>query len=222
MKGAASTLVQDENVLDSTTRKDLAFALWEETDRLDRLVRNLLDMTRLESGAVRIKKEWQSIEEVIGASFNRIESRLGDRVLTARVDADVLAPFDPVLVEQLLVNLLENALKYTPDATPIEVELSSSEREVVVEVADRGPGVPEQERERIFDKFHRGPSERTKGGVGLGLTICRAIVVAHGGRIWVANRPDGGAAFKFALPLEGKPPVGGSLPEITETAEADA
>jgi two-component system sensor histidine kinase KdpD len=214
MRGAATALA-DQN-LAPATRKELTLALVEETERLDRLITNLLDVTRLESGSVRIAKEWQSLEEVVGAAFNRMEARLKGRPVTIAVPADLVAPFDGVLVEQALVNLLENAAKYTSDGTPIDVTASQVDGDVVVEVSDRGPGVPEAERDRIFDKFHRGPSDRTKGGVGLGLTICRAIVTTHGGRIWVEDRPGGGASFKFSLPLEGEPPRPGTLPEIAE------
>jgi two-component system sensor histidine kinase KdpD len=213
MKGATSLLVDDSRELAAGTRRELAQAVWEESDRLERLVRNLLDMTRLESGAVQIHKEWQSVEEVVGTAISRVESRLAGRPLRTRVGPELIAPLDAVLVEQLLVNLLENALKYTPPGTPIDVEAEERESEVVVTVSDHGPGVREEERERIFDKFHRGPQERT-GGVGLGLTICRAIAVAHGGRIWVEPRAAGGeagagegASFRFALPIEGARPA---------------
>lgn len=214
MRGAASTLVDDDHMLGEGARRELASALLEETERLERQVRNLLDMTRLESGTVRLNKEWQSLQEVIGAAFNRLEIRLADRPVHIDVAPDIVAPFDGVLVEQVVVNLLENAAKYTPDGSPIDVTARKGEGEVVVEVADRGPGVPAIEAERIFDKFHRGSSERTKSGVGLGLTICRAIVAAHGGRIWVNERAGGGASFSFALPLEGELPRAGLLPEV--------
>jgi two-component system sensor histidine kinase KdpD len=214
MKGVASTLVADDVELSPGVRKDLNITLLEETERLDRQVRNLLDMTRLESGAVRPKKEWYSLQEIVGAPWSRMESRLDARPVTVNVDAELHVPADIVLIEQVLVNLLENAVKYTLPGTPIEVSAQRAGAEVVVTVSDRGPGIPEDERERIFEKFNRGPSERTKGGVGLGLTICRAIVIAHGGRIWVENRSGGGASFRFALLLEGEPPSLEKLPEI--------
>src|SRR6185312_12108223 len=138
-------------------------------------------------------KEWQSVQEVVGAAFNRMEARLRDRQLTIRISPDLLAPFDGVLIEQVLVNLLENATKYTQPGTPVDVTATKRDEDVVLSVADRGPGIADDERERIFDKFHRGASERTKGGVGLGLTICRAIVITHGGRIWAESREGGGA-----------------------------
>jgi two-component system sensor histidine kinase KdpD len=116
-----------------------------------------------------------------------------------------LLPFDPLLIEQVLTNLLENAVRYTPTGTPLELAASVREEEVLVELSDRGPGIPPGEEERIFDKFVRGIG--AGGGVGLGLTICRAIVAAHGGRIWAENRAGGGTVFRFTLPLGGRPPM---------------
>ncbi|HVJ89794.1 MAG TPA: ATP-binding protein [Labilithrix sp.] len=220
MQGAASTLVDDDEKLAKVARRDLASAILEEAERLDRQVRNLLDMTRLESGSVQVKKEWQSLQEVIGGAFSRVESRLGGRTVSIRVLADLVAPLDGRLIDQVVVNLLENASKYTPEGSPVDVTAIESNGEVLVEVADRGAGILSEEQERIFDKFHRGTSERTKGGVGLGLTICRAIIAAHGGRIWVENREGGGASFKFALPLDVVPEPAGSLPEIAEGTDA--
>ena len=215
MTGTASTLLDEDATLTPATRRELTHILVEESERLDLLVRNLLDMTRIESGAVRVKKEWQSVEEVVGAAFSRMETRLADRQITARVPADLLAPFDGVLIEQVLVNLLENVAKYTPAGSPIDVTVARSGDEIVVDVADRGPGVPPGQELRIFEKFQRGPSERLATGVGLGLAICQAVLVAHRGRIWAENRPDQGASFKFALPLEGAP-LPGHLPETSE------
>ena len=215
MTGAASTLVDDDASLSPSTRRELAQTLLEEALRLARLVRNLLDMTRLESGAVRLKKEWNSVEEVVGAAFSRMDPRLSGRPIKTRVPPDLLVPFDAVLIEQLLVNLLENVAKYTPLGTPIEVNVVPYASEVVIEVADRGPGIPEGDELRVFEKFERGAFERTAAGVGLGLTICRAVATAHGGRIWVERRLEGGASWKVALPLEGQP-LAGKLPELSE------
>lgn len=217
MKGAASTLAEDDAALEPTARRDLAQTIVEETERMERLVRNLLDMTRLESGAVRIQKEWQSVEEVVGGALSRMESRLASRNVTSHIPADLLAPFDPILIEQVLANLLENALKHTPEGTPIEINAWRKDENVVIEVADRGPGLPEGEEERVFEKFYRVPSDRPAAGVGLGLAICRAIVTAHGGQIWAENRAGGGASFRFAIPLEGEAPIG-DLPEIEDNA----
>lgn len=218
MRGVASALVDDDPRLSDGARKDLASALLEETDRLERQVRNLLDMTRLESGGVRLRKDWQSVQEVIGAAWGRVEPLLTRRTVNVRAPAELVAAFDGVLVEQVVVNLLENASKYTPEGSPIDVTARRAGDEIVVEIADRGIGIPADEHSRVFDKFHRGTSARTKGGVGLGLTICRAIVAAHGGRTWVSDRSGGGAAFAFTIPLGGEPPRVEALPEVAERA----
>ncbi len=203
--GAASTLLQNSPRVDEATALDLTKTILEESERLNRLIRNLLDMTRLESGAVTVKKEWLAIEEVVGAALNRVEQRLAGRELEVSVPKDLpLAPFDMVLIEQVLINLLENAAKYSEG--PLEISARAGPGEVLVEVADRGPGIPEGEAARVFEKFHRAAREQSAGGVGLGLTICRAIVSAHGGRIWVENRDGGGAVFRFTLPIHGSAP----------------
>jgi two-component system, OmpR family, sensor histidine kinase KdpD len=116
-------------------------------------------------------------------------------------------PIDGLLIEQVLINLIENALKYTPAGSPIDISAKAATRAVTVEVADRGPGLPSGEEGRVFDKFYRSRDEGRGVGAGLGLTICRGIVTAHGGRIWAENRPGGGAAFRFTLPLAGPPPT---------------
>jgi two-component system, OmpR family, sensor histidine kinase KdpD len=179
----------------------------EEGDRLNRLIGNLLQMTRLESGALALHREWHPLEEVVGAALGRMAKRLGDREVTVRVPADLpLVPIDDVLVEQVLVNLLENAVKYTPAGSPIRILATGTDRGVTVEVADRGPGLPRGEEDQVFEKFYRASSTGGRGA-GLGLSICRGIVHAHGGRIWAQNLPEGGVAFLFTLPLAGTPPA---------------
>lgn len=199
IEGAASTLLDPAVTLEESARRDLTLTIHEEAERLNRRVRNLLDMTRFEAGAVQIQREWQSLEEVVGAALSRVE--FGARPVTVQIPAGLpLVLCDDVLIEQLLVNLLENAIKYSPPSGAIEVSVRDSAEEVVVTVADRGPGIPESEKERVFEKFHRVAQSHPAGGVGLGLAICRSIVAAHGGRIWAEDREGGGAAFRFALP----------------------
>jgi two-component system sensor histidine kinase KdpD len=200
--GAASSLIEDT----AGECRDLAQTIAEEADRLNRLIRNLLDMTRLEAGAVQVRKEWHALEEIVGAALTRLDDRLQGHPVTTDIPADLpLVPLDSVLIEQVLVNLLENALKYTPAGSPFDISASITDHYVTVRVADRGPGIPPGDEERIFDKFYRA-RPNGGGGVGLGLTVCRGIVEAHGGKIWAQNRDGGGAAFQFTLPLEGKPP----------------
>ena len=205
MTGAASTLLED--TIDAATRRELTESILQEAQRLNRLVRNLLDMTRLEAGALRVKKEWQPLEEVVGSALNRMEDALAGRNVTTKLGQDLpQVPLDAVLIEQVLVNLLENALKYTPAGSPIELRARTRPGTVEVTVADRGPGVPPAEQPRIFDKFYRIGGAPV-GGAGLGLAICRGIVMAHGGRLLVENRQGGGAEFKFQLPIDGLPPA---------------
>ena len=206
--GSASALLESGSVLSPGARSDLIETIHEEAERLNRLVRNLLDMTRIASGAVKVAKEWQAIDGVVGAALTRLEQQLQGRKVDVRFPPDLpLVPIDGVLVEQVLINLLENAAKYTPKGTPIEISARAQQGELVIEIADRGPGVPLDLADKIFEKFYRLPREGQGGGAGLGLAICRGIVEAHGGRIWAANRDGGGAVFHFALPIEGAPPV---------------
>jgi two-component system, OmpR family, sensor histidine kinase KdpD len=207
--GATSSLIEGAKILDPATRVELAQTAYDEAERLNRLLGNLLDMTKLESGALQVRKEWQPLEEVVGAALTRMDDRLRDHPVTAALPSEGrLVPLDSVLIEQVLINLLENAIKYTPPGSPIELSASESDDGVTVTVADRGAGISPGDERRIFDKFYRARSGDGSGGVGLGLTICRGIVEAHGGRIWVENRAGGGAAFRFTLPLEGMlPPV---------------
>jgi two-component system sensor histidine kinase KdpD len=204
--GAASTLIEKNEVLDPQDRLELAQMTYEEAERLNRLVGNLLDMTRLESGGVQLEKEWQPLEEVLGTTLGRLGKQMDNHPVTVHLPPDLpLVPFDSMLIEQVLVNLMENAIKYTPPGSPIEISASRGAHEMVVEVVDHGPGLPPGSEERVFDKFYRAQPANVRG-VGLGLTICRGIVQAHGGRIWAENRLDGGAAFRFTLPLDSEPP----------------
>jgi two-component system sensor histidine kinase KdpD len=205
--GAASGLLDGADRLEPAARRELLQAIHEEADRLNRLVNNLLDMTRLESGALQVRKDWHSLEELVGAALARLGGRLRDHPVTTRLPSDLpLVPLDGVLVEQVLINLLDNAVKHTPPGTPVEVSASVGSREARIEVADRGPGVPPGDEDRVFDKFYRGAPARPGPGVGLGLTICRGIVEAHGGRITAENRAGGGVAFVVTLPIADKPP----------------
>lgn len=203
--GSADTLLRKGEDLDAQTRTGLVRSIHEEAERLNHIVRNVLNMTRLESGAIRIRKEWQSLEEIVGVVIDRLSVRLEGRTLDVRMPEDMPpVPFDALLLEQVLTNLLENAIRYTPAGTAVELTARMQKQWVLVELADRGPGIPEGQQERIFDKFTRG--DGPGGGVGLGLSICRVIIEAHGGRIWAENRPGGGAVFRFTLPVEGEPP----------------
>ena len=212
--GAASSLLEDRGSLPEAARRELVRTILEESTRMNRLIGNLLDMIRLESGALQVQKEWQPLEEVVGVALIRLEERLKGHPVTVRLPADLpLLLMDGLLVEQVFVNLLENAVKYTPPGTPVEITAAAGDGAVVVDVADRGPGFPPGEEARVFDKFYRIAGATNTAGVGLGLTICRGIVTAHGGRIWADNRAGGGAVFHFTLPLAAEPPA--SVPAET-------
>lgn len=204
--GAASSLLDTRNSLAVPARDELARSIYEEANRLERLVKNLLDMTKLEAGAVQLHKQWHPLDEVVGAALGRLERRLADYDVKTLLPSDLpLVNLDGVLIEQVLINLLENAVKFSPPKSAIDLTASAGGTEVLVEIADRGPGLPPGEEKRIFDKFYRAGPLR-EGGVGLGLAICRGIIEAHGGRIWAENRPGGGARFLFTLPVEASQP----------------
>jgi two-component system sensor histidine kinase KdpD len=206
--GAASGLLGPER-LEPPARVELASTIYEEAVRLDRLVANLLDMTRLESGAVRPAREWHSLEEIVGAAARRMERTLEGRRLEISLVPDLPLVFvDAGLFEQVFVNLLDNAAKYTPAGSTIAVSAERGDGEVVVEVSDDGPGLPPGDERRVFEKFFRRSSGR--GGFGLGLAICRSVVEAHGGTIRAENRRPAGVTFRFTIPLGGSPPA---LPE---------
>jgi two-component system sensor histidine kinase KdpD len=216
IEGAASSLVEDAD-LPVPVRRELAETIVEEAHRMTRLISNLLDMMRLETGTLTAQKSWQPLEEPLGVALVRLDDRLTSHPVSASLPPDLpLVPIDDLLIEQVFINLLENAAKYTPPGTPITVSARAEDGAVIVEVADEGPGVPRGQEENVFRKFYRVPAGAASGGSGLGLTICRGIVAAHGGRIWVAAGATGGAAFRFTLPLDGAPP-GPPPPEPLDT-----
>lgn len=202
--GAATAILDTEGIIDRVTHRELVTSIANEAMRLDRLVGNLLEMTRLESGAVKPDRQWQPIEEPIGAALSRIAGTPADRRVRTVIPSGLpIVEVDGVLLEQVVTNLVDNALKHAPDSD-VEIRARVEGEMLVVDVADRGPGLPPGQEERVFDKFHRGGA-RSGWGAGLGLTICRGILEAHGGRIWASARPEGGAVFSFALPVQTAP-----------------
>ena len=191
---------------------ETALAIAEEARRMSALVGNLLDMARIESGEVKLRRRWQPFQEVVGSALLAARPALARHRTEVNVPADLpLVEFDATLIERVLYNLVENATKYTPPGTLIRISAQTEAGELVVSVSDDGPGIPKGQEEAIFEKFARGSRESPTPGVGLGLAISRAIVEAHRGRISAANRPQGGAIFMFTLPL-------GSPPEVPEEA----
>ena len=200
--GSASSLMDLPSQLEAQPAQEMLANIYDEADRLSRLVNNLLNIAKLESGALKLHRELQPLEEVVGAALNRLEKKLADRPLTISLPPELpMVPLDAALAENIFINLLENALKYTPPGSPLAISALRQDQEIEVEVADCGPGIPLEDLDKIFDMFYRGTEDLSKKGYGLGLSICRAIVEAHGGRIWAENRPGGGAVVRFTFPL---------------------
>lgn len=203
--GASSTLLDPGPAATAEDRRMLLATIHQESRRLEKLVDNLLDLTRLESGQVQVKKEWVPVEEIVGSALNRLEGQLGDRTVSLDL-RETWVPLDPVLMEQVLLNLLDNALKFSPEGTPLGIACRAEGDRAVLTVTDRGPGLEPGEEERIFDKLYRGSRSASAPGAGLGLAICRGIIQAHGGAIQALSAPQGGARVIITLPLEGTPP----------------
>jgi two-component system, OmpR family, sensor histidine kinase KdpD len=207
--GAVTLLIESSDRIAPASRAELLTTIYEESERMERLIRNLLDMTRLESGGAALTKEWQSVQEIIGAALHYEDRRLRGREVTADIPQDLaMVQMDAVGIEQVLVNLIDNAVEHTPPGTAIEISARDRDGEVVIEVADEGCGLPENSGQRVFEKFFRaGSMNGSSHGIGLGLAICKAIVDAHGGKISAGNRAGGGAVFRFTLPRTGVPPM---------------
>ncbi|HAH04973.1 MAG TPA: sensor histidine kinase [Elusimicrobia bacterium] len=201
--GSAGSLLQAPDA-GGGHRRELLDNIREEAQRLARLVHNLIETTRFESGGVRLRKEPYPIEDVVGTALERLDKPLTGREVRTDLPEDLpLIPVDPVLMELVFVNLIENALRHAPESSAIEIAARQVGGRLEATVADRGPGLRTQPIERVFEKFYRaGPAP---GGAGLGLAICKAVVEAHGGSIQAENRVDGGALFRLSLPLRGEP-----------------
>jgi two-component system sensor histidine kinase KdpD len=206
IKGAVSTLLAEDVDWDRTTQRTLAQTIDSESDRLNRIVGNLLDMSRIEAGALQVERDWQDIAELIGSVLQRMARQLDDHPVTVEVAPELpLVSINAMLMDQVLTNLVENAIKYAPPHTPIMITAQRSSAGappgITVTVRDQGPGIPPDQRLRIFDKFYRMRADDNQvGGSGLGLAICKGIVEAHGGQIWAQNSPEGGALLSFTLP----------------------
>jgi two-component system sensor histidine kinase KdpD len=205
--GAASTLRDASAQFSRAQQEELLADIQDEAARLERLVANLLDMTRVESGGLRIQREWVPLEELVGSALTRLDRVLGGRPVEVTIAAGLpLLSVDPILIEQVLLNLVENAAKYTPSGSAIEVDGRRAGDGIAVEVRDRGPGIRPGDEQRVFEKFYRG-LDHAVSGAGLGLAICIGIVEAHGGTIGVENRSGGGATFRITFPAAGEAPA---------------
>jgi two-component system sensor histidine kinase KdpD len=201
MVGAASTLTERGEALDARRRRELAASIEQKAREMSELVSNVLDLMRFQSGQVPLRWDWQSVEDLVGAALRHIELRMHEHPIELRLPPD-LPPVhvDAGLVVQVFVNLFDNIAKYTPPGTHAWVSAGNEGAAVRVVVEDDGPGLPEGDPQRLFEKFQRGSEEGSVAGAGLGLAICRAIVRAHGGEIVARRRDAGGARFEFTLP----------------------
>jgi two-component system sensor histidine kinase KdpD len=210
IEASASSLLDDAATLPAAIRRELLDSILDESRRMSRLIGNLLNMIRVETGMLAVQQSWQPLEEVVGVALLRMEERLQAHPVTTHIPSDLpMVPIDELLIEQVFLNLLENAARYAPAGTPIEIAARQDDSVVLVEVADRGPGIPTGDEERVFERFYRSraaaDSADAGAGSGLGLTICRGIITAHGGRIWMVARAGGGTAVRFTLPVVGVP-----------------
>jgi two-component system sensor histidine kinase KdpD len=202
----------------SPGQMSMANGLHQQALRMSTLVANLLDMARITSGEIRLNREWQPIDEVIGSALRASEPLLSAHGVATRLAPGLpIVQIDAVLIERVLCNLIENAVKYTASGSMITISVEAEAASMRLTVSDNGPGIPPGREDAIFDKFSRGERESAIPGVGLGLAICRAIVEAHGGSIRASRADEGGAAFIITIPLGTPPP----LPDAEALASED-
>ncbi len=208
--GASSTLLDKDEELRPEARKRLLKNIFDDANWLTQLVENLLSMTRLESESVAIARQWEAVDDIIASVLLHLKQRLIGRPVSVAIPPQItMVPMDGSLIEQVITNILDNAIKYTPEGSPIEIRVQVERDRATFIFADRGSGIAAEDLENLFVKFYRGKPQREafRRGAGLGLSICKAIVDAHGGEIHAENRPGGGAIFSFSLPLAGENPL---------------
>ncbi len=207
MAGASSSLAESGEQLSADERRALANSVFQQARRMSDHVAKILQMTRLENGAIVLERDWSSMAEIVGSVLARLRERLSLHRVIVEVPSELpLVRIDASLVEQALGNLLENAASHTPAGTVVRLRVERRGDELVVIVEDYGGAIADVDVARVFDKFEHGRAEGSAGGVGLGLAICRAIVRLHDGRASAQRMPGGGTAFSFTLPLEPAPP----------------
>ncbi|WP_425059400.1 Sensor protein KdpD [Sporomusa carbonis] len=203
--GSVSTLLEAEDVYTQAARHELLENIQEGAARMERVVSNLLDTARLESGMMQLKIDWCDIEDIIGTSLQRLRETTQRYILDVKVAPDIpLLKADCVLLEQVMINLIDNAMKYSSRGSEILIRAEPKGGTVIVSVSDNGVGIPEEDLTKVFDKFYRIQQPRHVSGTGLGLSICKGIIEAHGGVIWVERRPNGGTTVSFQIPTEEK------------------
>jgi two-component system sensor histidine kinase KdpD len=212
IEAAATSLFNPQVALEPEARSELQSLLLEETEHMTQLVGNLLNMSRIEAGALKLQRQWNALAEIVDASLRRLRRSLTNHSIVVDVSEDL--PFvsvDPVLMEQVVNNLVRNSLKFAPPNTTIRIHAAVEGQTLAVSVSNKGPRIPEEHLEHIFEKFYPIPGKDLARGTGLGLSICKGIVEAHGGTIWAENLAVG-VAFRFSLPLTWD----GALPELPE------
>jgi two-component system sensor histidine kinase KdpD len=203
--GALSALDDEDGALDNSSRSALIQNARSEADRLNRLVGNLLSMTRIESGAIKLHLEPGDIQDLIGTALEQLGGRIENNNVRVNVPPDFpLVQMDFTLMVQVIVNLLENAVKYSPENSSIEISATSDDKKTCIQIADRGVGIPAEDLTRVFDKFYRVQRPESVSGTGLGLSIGKGIVEAHHGTIYASTREGGGTVITVELPLKAK------------------
>ncbi|MEQ8200583.1 MAG: ATP-binding protein [Syntrophomonadaceae bacterium] len=205
---SVSSLVDDDTIYDQQQKATLLKGIKQGAERMYRFISNLLDMARLESGYLKLNADWYDIQDIVGVTLRENQEILEEHSIQVDIPDDTpLIKVDYALAEQVLTNLLHNAVKYSPPHTAIRISVTHTEGALMVAVVDQGEGIPPGDEELIFDKFYRLQSPRNVSGTGLGLSICRGIIEAHGGRIWAVNRSEGGSQFNFILPIAPEAPL---------------
>jgi len=208
MAGASSSLAESGDRLSPTERHALAESVFQQAREMSERVNKVLQMTRLETGAMKVARDWSSLSEIAGSALTRLAERMATHRVIVELPKDLpLVRVDAALIEQALGNLLENCAKHTPPGTIVRLRAERRTGEILVSVEDYSGGIADADVERVFEKFTHGSIQDTGSGMGLGLPICRAIVRLHGGRAWAERVPAGGTAFRFTLPLEDAPTV---------------
>ena len=206
--GAVTSLLDGADIYSPEERRSLLQNIKQGAQRMNRLVSNLLDMARLESGIIKLHREWYDIQDIIGIVLRQYEGLFDQRPLNINIPPDLpLFEVDSALIEQVFANILDNAVKYSPPESEICITVAKKDSEIEITVADKGKGLPPEHEDKVFDKFYRMHSPGYVSGTGLGLSICKGIIEAHGGRIWAKNRPGGGELFIFTLPCKEPPTV---------------
>jgi len=206
--GATTTLIESNAGVSEEEKHDFCRVIFDESQRMSELMNKILDMAKLSTGKIAIHQDWNTLEEIIGSALIRLEKNLHHRIVNTDLPENLpLIWVDSVLFEQVIVNLIENAIKYTPPSTPIDIEANCSNGFLTLTISDYGSGIPNNLEDKIFEKFYRIETESSQSGVGLGLALCRSIIEAHNGAIQAKNIAGKGATFLIRLPLTKSPTV---------------